>query len=82
MFNLKGYAFWPRPILAPFGYQKLTFVPPFWYPGQPFGHLGPTLEDHGRSRKGTRDVQNQIFIDFASILGLCFDVVWALRLEI
>ena len=33
MFNLKGYAFCPRSILAPFGYQKLTFAPPFWYPG-------------------------------------------------
>ena len=61
---------------------KTDIAPPFWYPGQPFGHLGPTLEDHGRSRKGTREVQNQIFIDFGSILGLCFDVVWALRLEI
>ena len=82
MFILKGYAPCPRPLLAPCGYQKLSFASPFWYPGRPFWHLGATLEDHGRSRKGTREVQNQIFIDFGSILGLCFDVVWALRLEI
>ena len=35
-----------------------------------------------KKQEGHEGVQNQIFIDFASILGLCFDVVWALRLEI
>ena len=74
MFNLKGYAFCPRPLLAPCGYQKLSLASTFWYPGRPFWHLGATLEDHGRSRKGTREVQNEILIDVGSILGLCFNV--------
>ena len=77
MFNLKGYAFCPRPILAPFGYQKLTFAPPFWCPGQPFGHSRAYSGGQWKKQEG-----HEIFIDFGSILGLCFDVVWALRLEI
>ena len=82
MFNLKGYAFCPRPLLAPCGYQKLAFASPFWYPGRPFWHLGATLEDNGRSRKGTREVQNEILIDVGSIPGLCVNAFWVLMLEI
>ena len=78
MFNIKGYAPCPRPLLAPCGYQKLLF-------GVHFGTLGisgllwRTMEEAGRARGG---VQNKIFMDFGSISGLCFNAFWALRLEI
>ena len=36
----------------------------------------------GKKQEGHEGVQNQICIDFGSILGLCFNALWALRLEI
>ena len=41
---------------------------PFWYPGE--------------KQEGHEGVQNQIFIDFGSIFGLCFNAFGALGLEI
>ena len=35
-----------------------------------------------KKQEGHEVVQNQIFIGFGSIFGLCFDAFWALRLEI
>ena len=35
-----------------------------------------------KKQEGHEGVQNQIFIDLGSIVGLCFNAFWALRLEI
>ena len=35
-----------------------------------------------KKQEGHEGVQNKIFIDFDSILGLCFNTCWAPRLEI
>ena len=83
MFNLKCYAHCPRPLLAPCGYQKLSFASPFWYPGRPFWHLGATLEDHGRSRKGTRGSRTRFSLTWGQFWDfvLTFFGHWGLKFQ-
>ena len=70
MFSLKGYAFCARPILAPFGYQKLTFALHFRTLGDHFGISGllwRTMEEAGRARVGPEPDLHRLWVNFGTL---------------
>ena len=69
--NLQGYALCRQPLLASRVCHLGGLVPPFWYPGGPFWHLGSTLKNPGSSRMDTRGLEKD-FIDFELILIFYF----------
>ena len=70
---------------APFGSMRLPKVVIWFSILEPWATILASRGYFGgpwKKQEGHEGVQNQIFIDFGSLLGLCFDAFWALRLEI
>ena len=69
---LKGYAVCRRPFLAPRGSHLESLVPPCWYLGGPFWHLGTPRQQY----YGFEVVWHRIYIDFGMILRPYFEFCW------